>query len=600
MSYLLLVVSLAMNPVGYNAFQLPKLWALAFLVFLACIGLWARGEVKLPTSKWVWGLLGGWTLSVVASTVFSDAPWMSLMGDGQRFQGLLAHLLYIAVFLLSFSYFSHQEERDKLYRVTLWGTMIVCGYAILQSLGLDLYLAETVVDFKGRVFSTFGHPNLLGQFLIFLFWLAVYQWWKKKNVKHALMIGVIAWVLILTGNRASWVGVGVGVLLYTTRHFSWKKQLAVWGGGAGVFALLITLTRPALRSFWHRWEVWKATIEILPGAGFFGYGLERFTQAFEGVIPPQMYEYEYVYVVVDRAHQFWLDLWVTQGVFGVLVMAGVVLGITRVAFRRWGTMNDEQWIVLASFFGLITSLQFGFIGVEHGVLLSILLGFLNILFFEKTITVSIGVKRVVILSILPFFILTQVTRMIIGDSVYAFGQLSFQQGDVQGALSKINTATVLNPHQEYLHTQLGGVLYVLGLGVEDEVLNEAAHEAFDIAAEYKGEDFRYYFEKARVYSSQDLDDAAEEYFSLAQQAAENKVVLYEDWARARFDEGDLSGTEQLLKKYFSLLPSVHWRVGELDQLSAQEKDRLRLLLKNTDYFVMRAVWNQVQKNRPVE
>ncbi|MDF2379201.1 MAG: O-antigen ligase family protein [Candidatus Gracilibacteria bacterium] len=598
MSYLLFVVALAMNPVGYNVYELPKLWVLGVLVFVGCLGLWARGEIRLPRGKWVWALLIGWMLSLVVSTVFSEAPWISLIGDGQRYQGLISHFLYISIFLLSLSYFTYEDDREKLYSVTLWGTMIVCGYAILQSLGIDLYLAESLMDFKGRVFSTFGHPNLLGQFLLFPFWIAVYEWKKKRSLKSALVVGAITWVLFLTGNRASWIGVGLGGLFYLTRNISLKKQLGMWSGGVGLFSFLIFLTRPSLSSFWHRWEVWKATLGVLPEAGVIGFGLERFTQAFEGVIPVEMYEYEYVYVVVDRAHQFFLDLFVTQGLFGVVVVAGVMVGLARVVYRGWGTMNNEQWMIVLSMLSLITSLQFGFLGVSHSVEIAVLLGLFIVLFFEK-IKINHTFKNSYALIVgVVFVVLLYSTRVMVADSVFSFGRLSFDSGDIYKALAQMELSTVIHPHQEYLYTQLGGVLYVLRLTGGDELMGGAALESFDKAAKYKGEDFRYFFEKARVYLAMGQEDIAEEYFNLAQQESGNKVVLYEEWARVRFDKGDVSGSQQLLEKYFFILPRIHRRVGELDTLSSQEKTRLRLLLKNTDYFKMRILWNKAQKNRP--
>ena len=658
MAYLLGLCALVFNPLGYNVYELPKLWLVSLLVAIvalsSAVDAWKNDRFHLPLGGVVGMLLSAWIVSLVLSTVFAEAPWQSLFGDGNRLGGLLAQLVYVLVFLLALVGLASQTARRKFFRVSLLLSIPVAVYALLQAQGVDIYFPSSVQDFLGRVFATMGHPTALGQYLLFPLWISLVGWFQdeKRSRWWLVLAGVFFVCLVLTGNRASLLGVvgmvglvGLGRFHLTPAshapRLSWRagvwgpelraggpdnsparlgagcpllEREGYWGGTGGLRGIVLVgllglvgvvagsvwWVNPSLRSLLHRWEVWKASLTLLGPAGLFGYGLDGFTQAFEGVIPARMYEYEYLYIVVDKAHNVFLDLWVTQGLVGVVLLISVfsvlVYHLWKKPLRSW---SSELWMSVLTLGSLFISLQFGFLSVVHWVMVMMLLA---VILHElelvqmKVVPVrnleTLGVCALVMLGVVLNY---HFSRVLWADSVFAGGRLALEQGRVVEAVSLEEQALTINPYQAYITIALAE----LGLGLGEELGNPAffqsSEELFESAAGFQGKGFRYYYEMGLLRSSEGRGDEAEIFFQQASKVAPNKPVLYESWAEGRFERGNFGGARELLGVYFQLLPEVTRRIGGVKHLSEEDRERLRLLLKNSAYYEMRALWLQLEK-----
>ncbi|MCK4532483.1 tetratricopeptide repeat protein [bacterium] len=89
-------------------------------------------------------------------------------------------------------------------------TCFVCGYGILQHLGLEIIWKHNLNPFGKRCISTFGNPNFLATFLVLMLPL-IFGFFIKENffLKKALFLFLFLLafiVLLFTFCRSSWLG----------------------------------------------------------------------------------------------------------------------------------------------------------------------------------------------------------------------------------------------------------------------------------------------------------------------------------------------------------------------------------------------------------
>jgi Flp pilus assembly protein TadD len=96
-----------------------------------------------------------------------------------------------------------------------------------------------------------------------------------------------------------------------------------------------------------------------------GYGPETMRATFARVFPPQLVYYQGRHVTVDRAHNLWLDLWMSTGLAGLAAFVALLVGFGWLAWRGQRGASDRwdkaRWAALiGAVAGHLADLQFGF------------------------------------------------------------------------------------------------------------------------------------------------------------------------------------------------------------------------------------------------
>jgi O-antigen ligase len=139
-------------------------------------------------------------------------------------------LVRVLSFLLMYitGYIIIQSKKDLLYTTTLFiaSSIIpaIVGYIQLFN-GAGLY---TNPGFENRIAGTFGHPNVLGYFLLIIIALMVYIFFENSIkqplykivfVGYGILLGIL---LVATYTRGAWIGLalllaGVSLIRYTKK-----------------------------------------------------------------------------------------------------------------------------------------------------------------------------------------------------------------------------------------------------------------------------------------------------------------------------------------------------------------------------------------------
>jgi O-antigen ligase/Flp pilus assembly protein TadD len=393
------MVPLAFNPWGANAFELPKALLLRALVLL--MGLAAlirfiedRGSfsplLALRSAKWLlWPALA-FGLAQAAATALSVNPRASLWGSYERQQGLLTLGAYLALFLFTAANLRTRAQAERLWIALVWGSAPVVVYGLLQALGLDPLDWRT--DAASPVLSTIGRANFFGSYLALVIPLTMGRLLSnRRRWSTGLLLMGQSLCLVLTQARGAWIGLGVGML---TLALAWAmtthdKRLTA---AALTAALLVTgcvalinladgpvatlarlpgldrlagISRTGEGSTAARLTIWRATLPLVSARPMLGYGPETMRVTFARVFPPQLVYYQGRHVTVDRAHNLWLDLWMSTGLVGLAAFVALLVGFGWLAWRGQRSASDHwdmaRWAALiGAVAGHLADLQFGF------------------------------------------------------------------------------------------------------------------------------------------------------------------------------------------------------------------------------------------------
>ena len=393
------MMPLAFNPWGANAFELPKallLRALALLMGLVALirfiegwGHSSRPPAQQPAVRLLWPALALGLAQAVA-TALSINPRASLWGSYERQQGLLTLGAYLALFLFTAASLRSRAQAERLWIALAWGSAPVVVYGLLQALGLDPLDWRT--DAASPVLSTIGRANFFGSYLTLVIPLTMGRLLSTRRRWPTLLLLTSQLIcLALTQARGAWIGLGVGMLTFAlawamTTH---NKRLTA---AALTVALLATgfvvllnapngpldimarfpglerlaaLSRTDEGSAAARLTIWRATLPLVAARPWLGYGPETMRVVFARVFPPQLVYYQGRHVTVDRAHNLWLDLWMSTGLAGLAAFVALLVGFGWLAWRGQRRASDHwdkvRWAALiGAVAGHLADLQFGF------------------------------------------------------------------------------------------------------------------------------------------------------------------------------------------------------------------------------------------------
>ncbi len=392
--------SVAFFPLHDAGFTLPKL--LLFAIVAAGGMLWLAFSSHIQALRVLTGTLAGKLLlaffAVVLLSVFwSVAPVMSVLGTPPRFEGVLTHIVWLALALTGIGFAQSKRGEDQMLQAVIASNALIVLYGFLQFLSLDpLRLLWNNGTFLGRTFSLAGQPNVLGGFIVLTFplLLAVALARKEGTSERQFLLGLCALnlaVLITTVSRSGLLGMGAALLfmlafvpslLQACRKAKGVTMLLL---GLACFLLLLLVfiafsqrftAEEQGRSARARSIIWSDTFSLVLDRPQ-GIGLETF-----GIVYPQyrsasLLGVEPLQAQVDRAHSKPLDLLASLGPLGLLTYYGLIASLLALAVRgRRQKSNVHSGALGAGIFGYSITLLCGFEHALTGAFFWLLIGWL--------------------------------------------------------------------------------------------------------------------------------------------------------------------------------------------------------------------------------
>lgn len=381
-----------------DIFEFPKLLVLigsvGVLSISSLIDMLMRGFSRFREMPMELFPLFALFLTNLIAYLFSTDRKLSLMGEEYRFQGFITQINYL-LFALNVYYFFYRNPLGGISRelslvgpgrMLHWlmvGLFASCVLALLPFL-FPLYLFEPAF-FYNRVFGTFGNPNYLATFIITLLPILVIMYLPRHRFFVTFLILVLI-TLFLTGSRSAWIASIVGFLAWSVLEAIREKKFRPFISILTVIVLAgslmtiqwikpsstlerFSLQKEQLTSLQTRFSLWEAGLKLFMQKPFTGFGQDALKGRIEPYLPERLKANDVFYI--DRTHSEFVDVLVTQGIFGFLSYIAFFL---MVLWR--GFINKKTLAVSIALFTLILFHSVNFSTVTSNILLYFLAGYI--------------------------------------------------------------------------------------------------------------------------------------------------------------------------------------------------------------------------------
>ncbi len=366
---LIILGTIIFVPLPSFGFVLPKLlfYSAAGLVGLLAVSFAEKPQSLVPLYKTNEGkLFLSFFAVVLISLVWSKAPLLSFVGSSPRFEGLLAYFVFFAIALSAFAFARRKRNQSYLIKAIILSNTFVIIYGAFQILGIDPFSSAWNSEiFLGRTFSTLGQPNFLGLFILLTLPFVYGRMQESKDRPRAILSSLCLLnllVLATTASRSALIGFLFVFAIVVVRSENWKKQLKASNkyllSITSLALLLISIS--AVLEFSERFSsptqhiglgsrsaIWSASADMFINRPV-GYGLDSMAIFSPQFIGKEIFEYEPLETVVDRAHSKPLDLLITLGILGFLAYYYLLITQLRALWQR-----REEPLALMSFLSLL-------------------------------------------------------------------------------------------------------------------------------------------------------------------------------------------------------------------------------------------------------
>jgi len=182
-------------------------------IILLAIVLIVRDPKRVPRAAWlVW--LPFMSLQLIALAHSPD-----LLPTLRLFLGQIATM---AVFLLAFHLVDDWESLRRMLKLVVLSSFPVALYTLVCiALGKTSGALDDASAVSNRYAGPFGHPNMLGFYVVLVMGLLLYLW-RRNGAKAGWMVqaGVVSYMLVLvvllfaTKTRSAWISAGALFFMY--------------------------------------------------------------------------------------------------------------------------------------------------------------------------------------------------------------------------------------------------------------------------------------------------------------------------------------------------------------------------------------------------
>ena len=200
-----------------------------------------------------------------------------------------------------------------------------------------------------RVFSTFGNPNILAEYLLLVVPAVVGLLWSERDILKKLLftaiVAVTALCMVLTFSRGAWLGTGLAVLVFLAIMEARALLLAPIVALAGYFFLppviharLASIVNLRDASNAYRMNIWIAALHMIKDYWVTGVGLgyRSFMLVYQ--------DYKLRAQVAWHSHNQYLEQFVELGIMGLALFVWLMLRVAAAgapALRRIGRVRAD-------------------------------------------------------------------------------------------------------------------------------------------------------------------------------------------------------------------------------------------------------------------
>ena len=241
-----------------------------------------------------------------------------------------AVFVYLCFSLFLQNYFKNQYNIDNICKHLVWFSLFSAIFGIIEKTiyvyfhfniwaKFLLFTSQPIVN--NRIYSTFGNPNVAGNWFAIMIVLGVYfcnnssKTITKLFYEMSTLLFVIA--LWLTGSRGAFIGLLFGLFIFYLLNCDKKDMWMVLI--IFTFTVLVTFLPAHILKVGHnfegsfnsRFQIWNGCIEMIKIKPFTGWGLMGIKEHGEDFMK------SYYYATLFHGHNIWITFMTTLGIIGL-------------------------------------------------------------------------------------------------------------------------------------------------------------------------------------------------------------------------------------------------------------------------------------------
>jgi len=313
--------------------------------------IWQNREYFPRANKVFWSFLL-FVIAFTAATVFSVQPFQSFWGTLERMGGLWTFWHYFAFFIILTSVFKSKKEWLTLLEITVFMGALSAFYGFGQKTNISFFIGG---GDRARIFGTVGNAALFAGYQLLNIFLALTLLFHPESTKNrriffASSAFVMTVAVMITAVRGSVLGLGVGLLLFAylfaqnknnrlaikiflslvifvlvfiASAFIFKNSSLVKNSSYLTRITDFSLSSPTVETRFWAWQAglkgWSEGLKTIA----FGWGPENFNIPFSKYFNPKFFVGLGSETLFDRAHNMFVEVLVTMGLFGLIAYLGI-------------------------------------------------------------------------------------------------------------------------------------------------------------------------------------------------------------------------------------------------------------------------------------
>ena len=324
---------------------MPDMLNLLYLIFLVGVYFYKALFKKInPLTKESIDIpIIVYALLILISTITSIDPSGS-------FRDLAIHFTAIGFVLVIVNNINTKEDFNIFVTFLVIAATLVALYGLYQyKFGVEMedkwVDAVNNPDVKTRVYSVFGNPNILAEYLIMIIPISASLFWYSKKIhKKAIFLItslILTIALVLTLSRGGWVGFAFGIFIFIILIEKKLLLSIIPIVLAGVYFLpqsivnrILTIGNLGDSSNAYRIRLWKITLEIIRDNWLVGVGF--------GYIPFKTTFETYIRTMpAYHSHNTYLQTMGEMGILGLIVFIMLIFVLYKYSIKRLMKQEDR-------------------------------------------------------------------------------------------------------------------------------------------------------------------------------------------------------------------------------------------------------------------
>ena len=399
LTILIIALPIAIMP-GETTYNIPKVWTLliggAILLILLLINY---KKLKLDKKDYV---ILAFAVLVFISTMLSSKVKISIIGEINRYEGMLAFYTYILIYFCAKKFLKYKDNKTLLN--VLYGVYISISILGILQYYIKLPTNDLYPIFNKGACGTFGNTNFMGSFISMGIPIFIITYIIKGDKISFITSLLVFFCLIACRARSGWVAFGIFsiiILIYLIKNKNkklFKRAVILVVCFIMIFMLLYLPEKSIVKQKINqvkndvtiaktkglndklgssRIQVWKIVIELIEKYPIFGVGTDNLKKG----IADNLTETSINLILrakspIDKAHNEYLHIAVTLGIPSLVIYLTLLCMIVFPKLKNI-LKQEKTFIILSAIISYLVQAFFNISTIGVAPLFWLSLGLLD-------------------------------------------------------------------------------------------------------------------------------------------------------------------------------------------------------------------------------